>query len=229
MNKGWLNKNSSLLYNNENFSFNQIKKEETLLQDASKEPWYVVYFAKNTPATSDKTFSLGGDRVIVDTVSQAIDQSIYAPGSTIYNGNINYLIQSQQYGAAGYRPTVRTRIYNGYANSSYSEERIDYDYIWFDDPASDIQIKLDTEFGNKFSYIYSLDTEHKNPTGIETTIQKLLAANGKYIKDGSNNVYLINVSEATTAKQSFSLNNNVTDYMKARINDTSLTRTSGSD
>lgn len=229
MNKGWLSKNSPLLYNNENFSFNQIKKEETLLQDASKEPWYVVYFAKNTPKTENKTFNLGGDRVIVDAVSQPINQSIYAPGATLYNDNINYLIQSQQYGSAGYRPTIKTRIYSGGANSSYSEERINYDYIWFDDAGSTIQIEMDTEFGNKYSYIYNLDTEHQNPAGIETTIQKLLAANGKYVKDGNNNVYLINVSESTTAKQSYSLNSNVTDYMKARVNDTQLTRHGSSD
>ena len=229
MNKGWLNKNSALLFNPEGGSYNQIKKEEILLQDASKEPWYVVYFAKNTPATTNKTFSLGGDRVIVDTVAQAIDESIYAPGSTVYNDNINYIVNSQQYGSAGYRPTVKTRIYSGGANSSYSEQRIDYDYIWFDDAGSTIQIEMDTEFGNKYNYIYNLDTEHKNATGIETTIQKLLAADGKYIKDGSNNVYLITVSESTTAKQSYSLNSSVTDYMKARVNDTSLTRHGSSD
>lgn len=229
MNKGWLSKNSPLLFNPEGGSYNQIKKEEILLQDASKEPWYVVYFAKNTPATTNKTFSLGGDRVIVDTVAQSIESSIYAPGSTLYNDNINYIVNSQQYGNAGYRPTIKTRVYSGGANSSYSEQRIDYDYIWFDDAGSTIQIEMDSEFGNKYSYIYNLDTEHQNPTGIETTIQKLLAANGKYIKDGSNNVYLINVSESTTAKQSYSLNTNVTDYMKARVNDTSLTRHGSSD
>ena len=229
MHRGWLPNNSSLLFNPEGFSFNQIKKEETLLQDASKEPWYVVYFAKNTPATINKTFSLGGDRVIVDTVAQSIDSSIYAPGSTIYNDNINYIVNSQQYGSAGYRPTIKTRIYNGGANSSYSEQRINYDYIWFDDAGSSIQIEMDTEFNNKYGYIYNLDTEHKNPTGIETTIQKLLNANGKYVKDGNNNVYLINVSESTTSKQSYSLNSNVTDYMKARVNDTSLTRHGSSD
>ena len=231
MNKGWLNKNSSLLYNNENFSFNQIKKEETLLQDASKEPWYIVYFAKNTPKTEDKTFSLGGDRVIVDAVSQPINQSIYAPGATLYNENITYKISSQSHNWYGKQPNIWTRISpsGAYSTDEIGNAWTNYDYIWFDNAPSDIEIALDSEFNNKYSYIYNLDTEHQNPAGIETTIQKLLAANGKYVKDGNNNVYLINVSEATTAKESYALNNNVTDYMKARINDTSLTRTSGSD
>ena len=231
MNKGWLSKTSPLLFNPEGGSYNQIKKEEILLQDASKEPWYVVYFAKNTPATSDKTFNLGGDRVIVDTVAQAIGSSIYAPGSTVYNENITYKISSQSHSFSGYQPTIWTRINS---SGAHSTDRIGvdgniYTYIWFDDAPSDIEIALDSEFNNKFSYIYNLDTEHQNPSGIETTIQKLLAANGKYVKDGSNNVYLINVSETTTSKESYTLNTNVTDYMKARVNNTSLTRTSGSD
>ena len=231
MNKGWLNRNSALLFNPEGGSYNQIKKEEILLQDESKEPWYVVYFAKNTPATSDKTFNLGGDRVIVDTVAQAIDESIYAPGSTLYNENITYKISSQSHNWYGNQPNIWTRIN---ANGAHSTDEIgyewtNYDYIWFDNAPSDVEIALDSEFNNKFSYIYNLDTEHQNPSGIQATIQKLLAANGKYVKDGNNNIYLINVSETTTAKESYNLNANVTDYMKARINNTSLTRTSGSD
>lgn len=230
MNKGWLPKTSPLLFNDEGFGFNQIKKEEILLQDASKEPWYIVYFAKNTPATQGKSFGLGGDRVIVDTVAQPINESIYAPGSTVYNEDINYLIQSQKYGISGLRPTVWTRIYSDRAQSTMNEDtRIDYDYIWFDNSASEISIALDTEFNNKFSYIYNLDTDHQNASGLDTTIQKLLAANGKYIKDGNNNVYLINVSESIEAKQEFNLNSNTTDYMKNRINATTLTRHSGSD
>ena len=124
MNKGWLNRNSALLFNPEGGSYNQIKKEEILLQDESKEPWYVVYFAKNTPATSDKTFNLGGDRVIVDTVAQAIDESIYAPGSTLYNENITYKISSQSHNWYGNQPNIWTRIN---ANGAHSTDEIGYE------------------------------------------------------------------------------------------------------
>ena len=106
LHRGWLNSDSPLVYNTEGFSYNQIKKEEILLQDASKEPWYVVYFAKNTPTTTNKTFTLGGDRVIVDSVAQAIDQSIYAPGNTIYNDNITYKISSQSHNWYGDQPSI---------------------------------------------------------------------------------------------------------------------------
>ena len=44
------NENSPLLFNSEGFSFNQIKKNETLLKDKTQMPWYVLYFKLNTPA-----------------------------------------------------------------------------------------------------------------------------------------------------------------------------------
>ena len=230
MHRGWLQKNSSLLFNPEGFSFNQIKKDEILLKDNSQIPWYVVYFAKNAATKTDVSFGIGSsDRLIVDTVNSPIDESIYANGATERFSNINYLINAQQYGSYGYRPTIKEKISASGASSTYSEDRINYDYIWFDDAGSTIQIALDTEFSNKYSAIHTLDTEHTNPAGIDAAISKLLAANGGYIKDSQNKVYKITVSKVTETKTEYTLNQNVTDYMKGRINATSLTRHGSSD
>ena len=43
-------KDNPLLYNPEGFSFNQIKKQEILLQDKARKPWYVMYFKKGMPS-----------------------------------------------------------------------------------------------------------------------------------------------------------------------------------
>lgn len=40
------------IYNNEDLTYNQIKKSEKLIKDKSKSAWYVGYIAKNTPATT---------------------------------------------------------------------------------------------------------------------------------------------------------------------------------
>lgn len=48
--------NSPFIFNNEGMTFNQIKKEETLLKDGSGSAWVVGYVASNAPA-EDKTIS----------------------------------------------------------------------------------------------------------------------------------------------------------------------------
>ena len=43
------NPNNPLLFNPEGFSFNQIKREEHLLDDGSESRWYCLYFKKDAP------------------------------------------------------------------------------------------------------------------------------------------------------------------------------------
>ena len=54
--KAWPKSDSPLIFNSEGFNFNQIKKDEILLTDETKVPWYIVYFAKNSPK-KNKTIS----------------------------------------------------------------------------------------------------------------------------------------------------------------------------
>ena len=55
--RGSLYGDSPLLFNNENFSFNQIKRGEVLLKDESDTPWIVGYIASNYPGGSEITAS----------------------------------------------------------------------------------------------------------------------------------------------------------------------------
>lgn len=45
--KGWLNNSNRLIYNSENMSFNQIKKNEVLLKDVTNTPWIVGYLGND--------------------------------------------------------------------------------------------------------------------------------------------------------------------------------------
>ena len=51
--KGTLNENDPLIFNSEGMSFNQIKKDEILLQDLSRVPWIVGYISRDYLKPSD--------------------------------------------------------------------------------------------------------------------------------------------------------------------------------
>jgi len=57
------------IFNQEEISFNQIKKEETLLKDKSKIPWIVGYFAQNTPQTQINIEPAGFNPIRVNNLS----------------------------------------------------------------------------------------------------------------------------------------------------------------
>lgn len=65
---------NSLIYNNEDFSFSQIKEKEIQIDDASHTPWYALYINKDLAGT-ELNFSSG--RVIPDIVVSDLDQYEY--------------------------------------------------------------------------------------------------------------------------------------------------------
>ena len=66
-----------IIFNPEGFSFNQIKQSENLLMDGSLTPWYVLYFAKNTP-TASGTINLS--ETYDFPIDTPISESIYVDG-----------------------------------------------------------------------------------------------------------------------------------------------------
>lgn len=78
------NENNPLLFNSEGFSFNQIKKNETLLQDKTKMPWYVLYFKLNTPAMTVQ-FSTANISWDVDSSIDATSANSIWKSGTYYN------------------------------------------------------------------------------------------------------------------------------------------------
>lgn len=67
-----------LIYNPEGFSFNQIKKEEILLKDKTRTPWYVLYFKDST--TNSGSFSPTSNYDI--KISGRLADSAFADSST---------------------------------------------------------------------------------------------------------------------------------------------------
>lgn len=50
--KGWVSSNDSAIFNKENITFNQIKKKEVLLKDATNSAWLVGYYDRNKTLTA---------------------------------------------------------------------------------------------------------------------------------------------------------------------------------
>lgn len=65
---------NSLIYNNEDFSFSQIKEKEIQIDDASHTPWYALYINKDLAGT-ELNFSSG--RIVPDIVVSDLDQYEY--------------------------------------------------------------------------------------------------------------------------------------------------------
>lgn len=71
--KGTLNENDPLIFNNEGMSFNQIKKEEILLQDTSRVPWIVGYIARDYLKDDTDPKNISGKYNVIQ--SAAIDSA----------------------------------------------------------------------------------------------------------------------------------------------------------
>ena len=78
------NENNPLLFNSEGFTFNQIKKSETLLQDRTKMPWYILYFKLNTPSMTVQ-FSTANISWDVDSSIDATSANSMWKSGTYYN------------------------------------------------------------------------------------------------------------------------------------------------
>ena len=72
--KGTLNEDDPLIFNGEGMSFNQIKKDEILLQDQSGVPWIVGYISRDyLSATGDEAKKISGRYNVIQAA--AIDSS----------------------------------------------------------------------------------------------------------------------------------------------------------
>lgn len=229
--RGWItDSNSPLLFNSEGFNYNQIKKDEILLTDETRIPWYVVYMAKNSPKKTS-TISIGDAKPIYKEINTPIASSIYGEGTINSFSNQKYIINCLDSRYAAYSNYYRSLKFslgsNGESNSQSTMPKLT-SVIWFENPIEDIIGTLTHYFReetNTWPIINNLDTEHKDTTYTQSELQELLNSNGKFIKDSLNKVYYISVTKNTNSfEEEYTLNSNVTDYMKGVINGTGLER-----
>ena len=107
--RGHVDSDNPLIFNKENFNFNQIKKEEILLKDETKIPWIVAYIPTDTQAFTDEPLQLKLDE---DSSLVAVSDLPKPEGEYYsYPTGWRYTIEwNNGHGAIGQYPVFKTII-----------------------------------------------------------------------------------------------------------------------
>ena len=142
------NENSPLLFNSEGFSFNQIKKNETLLKDKTEMPWYVLYFKLNTP-TMTVQFSTADISWDVDSSIDVTSANSEWKSGTYYNttGWKFKFDYNPTFDVEGRRRIDQFQVPDNLLSnvSSYGPSNT---FIWFNDDRYVVADKLATAFNS---------------------------------------------------------------------------------
>lgn len=202
--KATLNEGDPLLFNEEDMTFNQIKTNEFLLQDNTKCPWIVGYYAKNTPdqylTGSIPAFSLSINYDVV------IEDSFENWENNFTNSYIKSSIDTVEYringihidrsgsgaffeNSPGYIKYTKTGSYAGRHITDYNNgSTLDFDY-----KLDEIKLSLNKTMRSEASTLLSQFKDYLDfPT--ESEIEEILNLNGKIIKDNENRYFSITVA-----------------------------------
>lgn len=157
INRAMINdENNPLLFNNEGFSFNQIKKNEILLKDETLTAWYILYFPLNVEYPSGQTDFTGSfdisDIEYDETSATAVtsDNSSWKSGTYYYVSDYKYFINYDPiYVGAGEtipQPGCYVKQMNVpeaiLTSNVFKANTTSEDFIWFDEDYQTVANKL---------------------------------------------------------------------------------------
>lgn len=88
--KGWVSSNDSAIFNKENITFNQIKKKEVLLKDATNSAWLVGYYDRNKTLTATvPTIEYSADYTVNGIANWEYYSNYQSPKSSIRSIQLN--------------------------------------------------------------------------------------------------------------------------------------------
>lgn len=194
--RGHVNSDNPLIFNKENFNFNQIKKEEILLKDETKIPWIVAYIPTDTQAFSDEPLQLklneDSSLVVVSELPKPEGEYYSYPTGWRYNvhwtngGEITSAYRNMTTIVSGIGNLISTTM-----NVAQTSEALKHSYVENTNLVSlQIQQMLIgaglSELNDKVvSYLKNIRTKQLSKTEDET-IQSL---NGKIIFNSDDNKY----------------------------------------
>lgn len=184
--KATLDNSNPLIFNNENMSFNQIKTSETLLKDKTKCAWIVGYTAKGATTTERITIQ---DRnpYVYDTVetftalwnsSKNIDDNVRFQSTTEFN----YIWSTPS-------PNI-ANFYLGYENYCI--------------PNNETNLTIYNNLNTKYQQS-NINTLAYESYGITDNFDKIIAYNGKILKDASGNYFKCVIGSTGQTKEQIQL------------------------
>ena len=224
--------NNALLYNSEGFSFNQIKKDEILLKDTTRTPWYILYFNRNVNAKSG-TFTVNTTNTPYDIAVSSYDTSIYKAGTYHYLTDYNYKVKFNPSAIPGGGMT--TTLYFDYQTKTGTyETKGDFGdntakYTKFTQGASECTSKFNNNIftvGNKVTMAANLATALSYTPLTQITYNTLVNGPSQFIlrDTTASKYYTVNIyvtSEARTRKitaaSTPALNTTITTLMDANL------------
>ena len=233
--RAMLDETSSLLYNPEGFSFNQIKKDEILLKDNSNIPWYYLYFKKQpadgTESDYKKTGTVGIDANIPYdiAINTPISSSLYKAGTHSVVSNRKFTVRFFEnydsfWGAVNARRCIinvtnSTPVAEGYSGQNTN-------LIHFSN--SNAKQLMEAALSNKYSTLCTqLDTQLGDVIS-DSNYRTIWNAQGKVIKDGDNRYWRVSVSEGGVQNVSNEMSGIVYQTVYSAMTNSSLHLANGS-
>lgn len=187
-----LNIDNPLIFNPENFSFNQIKKDEILLKDRTKIPWIIAYIPSNTAAISSETLVIdpnkNPDIVTVDNLP--VVSGDYQSAPTGYQYTFNWQYRTSAINIINYNTTISgigalvktEQVFNAAVlRSTQTPETVAYNLLTM----IANEIGYPTLNASALSFMMSKNSKQLS----NEQYQDLLALNGKIIKNNDDNKY----------------------------------------
>lgn len=209
--KGSLRMTDPMIFNSENMTFNQIKTSEILLQDKSKCPWIIGYYAKNAEDLSGtvKTNELVDVPAInIDTPINNWIYSQYQESSFLgISKKTDYVIRVANYSAAagqGYKYYINSET--GDVDADF-DNSLRYESLKVGPDATIISANIEDYFTTNSNIFASMKASIPNyaPIATQEDVNELLSFNGQLIRDTNGEVYLVNVYTEKDATNTYSV------------------------
>ena len=199
--KATLNIDNPLIFNSENMTFNQIKKNEALLKDKSNCAWLVGYYDKTTDTTiaGQVKTNLSTDvpyRQIDTSIENFYPTPVKGPA---YNDTYDFYFTSHWGGLRSYNYFAQINAKTGTISINRTTDSSIIPTIVYGGSAKDSN-ELAAQL---VSQIQSVGINNLNPvpysgTSSKSYIDTLLSYNGQTIRDTNQNIY--DISFKTTVK-----------------------------
>lgn len=196
--KGYLRRGNNLLFNKEDMTFNQVKKEELLLKDSTNIPWIVGYYPNNANIGGKAIVSNQDyDEIIDANFSEWEYYNIFSAG--VMNGNPkNQIFNMYTTGMPKRLVTSLSRTINGTSvNVTTAEEIPDNIFPVSATPtmsAEELQSKVSKVLSDNYDNYCSLLF---NELGLDAKmVETVISLNNKRVKfkDGVQYLHVVNAN-----------------------------------